>query len=206
MTSQRPKVISPVSFAHIVLRTANFKSMVAYYKVFLGAESSYENSNSAFLTYDEEHHRIAIAEVPGTGPKARTSSGLEHIAFGFPTLGDLVEAYKQRKAWGILPMWGVNHGPTVSMYYQDPDGNIIETQVDCFETSEAANEWMKGEEFAENPLGVEFEPEDLVKRVESGEDEKEIMKRPRIGPRGLDSIPPVAEIVPTGPWIEALEE
>ncbi|KFY26546.1 hypothetical protein V491_01266 [Pseudogymnoascus sp. VKM F-3775] len=195
------KVISPNSLAHVVLRTTNLKSMVSFYKVFLGAHAAYENENSAFLTYDEEHHRIAIAAAPSTGPKVRTSSGLEHIAFGFATLRDLMDSYKQRKEFGIVPIWGVNHGPTVSIYYQDPDGNILETQVDCFATSDEANIWMQGEEFMENPLGVEFEPEELVRRLESGEDEKSIMKRPRIGPRDLDSIPEPPAPVTTGPWI-----
>ncbi|KAJ5634240.1 hypothetical protein N7528_002082 [Penicillium herquei] len=201
MAPSTPNVKSPSAFCHVVLRTANFKSMVTYFRVFLGAHASYENESSAFLTYDEEHHRIAIAAVPGTGPKMRTSSGLEHIAFGFPTIRDLVDSYKQRKEYGIIPIWGVKHGPTVSIYYQDPDGNIIETQVDCFATSEEANEWMRGKEFGENPLGVEFDPEDLVRRVESGEDEKEIMKRPNVGPRGLEDIPTAPEPIPTGPWI-----
>jgi catechol-2,3-dioxygenase len=178
--------------------------MVSYYKVFLGAHAAYENNNSAFLTYDEEHHRIAISAVPGTGEKIRTSSGLEHIAFTFPTLRDLLESYKQRKEYGINPIWGVNHGPTVSIYYMDPDGNILETQVDCFATSEEATEWMKGEEFSENPLGVEFHPDDLVERLENGEDEREIMKRPRVGPRDLDSIPEPPAPVTTGPWIDAV--
>jgi hypothetical protein len=36
---------------------------------FLGAEASYENEILSFLTYDEEHHRVAIVKVPDTGPK-----------------------------------------------------------------------------------------------------------------------------------------
>ncbi|KAJ5388943.1 Glyoxalase/Bleomycin resistance protein/Dihydroxybiphenyl dioxygenase [Penicillium cataractarum] len=123
--------------------------MVSYYIVFLGAHAAYENENSAFITYDEEHHRIPIAAVPGTGENIRTSSGLEHIAFTFPTLGDLLESYKERKEYGIYLIWGVDYGPTVSIHYMDPDGNILESQVDCFATSEEANEWMEGEEFME---------------------------------------------------------
>jgi catechol-2,3-dioxygenase len=71
------KVISPIKLAHVVLRTNNFKNMVDFYKTFLGGEASYENDILSFLTYDEEHHRIAIAAIPGTGPKATKSCGLE---------------------------------------------------------------------------------------------------------------------------------
>jgi len=125
-----PKVISPSKLAHIVLRTSKFPEMVEYYKNFLGATATYENNFLSFLTYDDEHHRIAIIYVPGTGPKNRLLSGLEHIAFTFDNLTDLSVAYLQRKQRGIVPFWAVNHGPTTSIYYQDPDGNQIETQVD----------------------------------------------------------------------------
>ncbi|RTE70055.1 hypothetical protein BHE90_015559 [Fusarium euwallaceae] len=183
------QVLPPKGLAHVVLRTPNYKSMVAFYKTFLGAHATFENDFLSFLTYDEEHHRLAIGNVPGTTEKVPTSAGLEHIAFQFDTLNDLLTAYKQRKARGISPIWCVNHGPTTSIYYQDPDGNQIETQVDNFDTVEAASAMMASPEYAENPLGVDFDPEDLIRRLKDGESEALIKKRPNIGPRGLDSIP-----------------
>lgn len=191
-TSTQPstgKVLSPAKLAHVVLRTAQYTPMVAFYKAFLGAHASYENDMLAFLTYDDEHHRVAIARIPGTTPKARGSSGLEHIAFTFPTLADLLLAYTQRKVLGIKPLWCVNHGPTMSIYYQDPDGNQIETQTDVFDSIEESNAAMMSEEFAENPLGVDFDPEALIRSLEGGADEATLMKRGRIGPRSFDSVP-----------------
>ncbi|KAM5385611.1 hypothetical protein ACJZ2D_000810 [Fusarium nematophilum] len=185
----RGKVLSPSRLAHFVLRTPNFKAMVAFYKAILGAHAVYENDFLSFLTYDDEHHRVAIAHVPGTSSKIRSSAGLEHIAFTFDTLEDLILAYKQRKARGIVPIWSVNHGPTTSMYYQDPDGNQLEMQVDNFETNEEATAFMSSSEYEENPIGVDFDPEELSRRVERGEDERELKKRPNEGPRGLDSVP-----------------
>ncbi|KAH6697414.1 Glyoxalase/Bleomycin resistance protein/Dihydroxybiphenyl dioxygenase [Plectosphaerella plurivora] len=182
-------VLSPSGLAHVVLRTSNFKPLVSFYKTFLGAYATYENDHLAFLTYDNEHHRIAIGNVPGTSDKVPTSAGLEHIAFQFDSLGDLLKAYQQRKARGILPIWSVNHGPTTSIYYQDPDGNQLETQVDNFDTVEAANAMMSSPEFAENPFGVDFDPEDVIRRLQEGESEASIKKRANIGPRGIESIP-----------------
>ncbi|KAI8964599.1 Glyoxalase/Bleomycin resistance protein/Dihydroxybiphenyl dioxygenase [Daldinia sp. FL1419] len=183
------KVISPCSLAHVVLRTRQFKPMVEFYKTFLGAEIVGDFESLAFLTYDDEHHRIAIASIPTCGDKVRMSAGLDHIAFSFRTLDDLATAYSQRKAHGILPVWCVNHGPTTSMYYQDPDGNILETQVDNFDTVEEPTKFMMGPEFAQNPVGVDFDPEDLIKRIRSGEPESEIKKRPNVGPREFETIP-----------------
>jgi len=179
------KVKAPASLAHVVLRTANFKAMVQFYKTFLGAYAAYENDFLSFLTYDEEHHRIAILTIPGTGPKVPTSSGLEHVAFTYETLSDLALAYRQRKQKGMDPVWSVNHGPTTSIYYKDPDGNMIETQVDNFDNPDDATAFMMSKEFGENPIGTDFDPEELIKRLRSGEDDASIKKRIESGPRGV---------------------
>ncbi|EXJ79928.1 hypothetical protein A1O3_08213 [Capronia epimyces CBS 606.96] len=180
-----PVVTKPQKLAHVVLKTKaeKFKAMVDYYKTFLGAEASYENDFLSFLTYDDEHHRIAIGIFPGVKDRLPESAGLAHIAFSFDTLHDLALAYRQRKAHGILPFWSVNHGPTTSIYYRDPDGNEIETQVDNFDNNDDATAFMTGPKFEENPIGVDFDPEDLIRRLEAGEDEKSIKKRPDIGKR-----------------------
>lgn len=73
--------------------------------------------------------------------------------------------------------------------YQDPDGNQLETQVDNFDTNEETSEFMMSKFFQENPLGVDFDPEDLIKRLQSGESDASIKKRKEIGPRGLDTVP-----------------
>lgn len=181
------QVISPSKLAHVVLRTNNYRAMVDFYKTFLGAKVVHEDSVLAFLSYDDEHHRIAIIAFPGTTNKDLASSGLEHIAFTFNSLSDLLLAYRQRKSKGILPLWPVNHGPTTSIYYEDPDGNKIETQVDNFDTSEEANDFMKSKSFAENPIGTDFDPEDFITRLKNGEGDASLKKRKEIGPRGLPS-------------------
>lgn len=181
-------VLSPARLCHIVLRTTpdKFKPMVDWWQNALGAHPVWENEVLCFMTYDDEHHRIAITGRPGTTPRvgdAITGSGLAHVAFAYDTLEGLTKSYRQRKALDILPSWCVNHGPTTSIYYADPDGNEMETQVDNFETPEAATEFMNSGEFVENPLGVDFDPETLIKRLESGESEASIKRRPHIGPR-----------------------
>ncbi|KAL1615259.1 hypothetical protein SLS56_011883 [Neofusicoccum ribis] len=144
----------------------------------LSAEAAYESSKIAFLSFDHEHHRIAIAALPDTGDKVRSSAGLEHVAFTYNSLDELALAYRQRKNLGIEPTWCVNHGITTSIYYQDPDGNNIETQVDNFDDNSEATAFMMTECFKRNPVGIDFDPEDLVRRLESGEDQASIKQRP----------------------------
>lgn len=111
--------------------------------------------------------------------------GLEHIAFSFDSLSDLLLAYRQRKRKGIEPLWPVNHDPTTPIYYQDPDGNQIETQVDNYGNPEEATAFMKSDAFAKNLIGVDFDPEDFIERLKDGESEQTLMIRPETGPRGL---------------------
>ena len=75
------------------------------------------------------------------------------------------------------------------MYYRDPDGNQLETQVDNFDTNEDATAMMESPEFGENPLGTDFDPEELCAAVERGEDDTKLKMRKEIGPRGPEDIP-----------------
>ncbi|OTA96841.1 hypothetical protein M434DRAFT_392525 [Hypoxylon sp. CO27-5] len=182
-----PKPLSPVALCHVVLRTTpeGYENLVNFHLTLLGAKVTHKSHRLAFLSYDYEHHRLAIVADPKShkrkpeGPQV----GLHHVAFGFETLNDLATAYEQRKSVGIMPVWCVNHGMSTSMYYEDLDGNEIEFQVDNFDTVQEAVGFMASKEFDENPVGVDFNPDDFVRRVRSGEDEKSIKARPNIGKR-----------------------
>ena len=71
----------------------------------------------------------------------------------------------------------------MSMYFADPDGNGVETQVDNFDTEDACMSFISGEKFAENPIGVDYDPEEFVRRVRKGDDQSVLKTRPDIGPR-----------------------
>jgi catechol-2,3-dioxygenase len=72
------KVISPAKLAHVVFRTNNFAKMNQFYKDFLGGQASVEVPDQiSFLTYDDEHHRIAVAAIPSLKNNDKDSCGLE---------------------------------------------------------------------------------------------------------------------------------
>src|SRR3546814_13906182 len=73
----------------------------------------------AFITYDEEHHRLAIGYVPDLRDRDQGVAGVDHFAFAFGSLGDLLANYIRLENIGILPYWCINHGPTTSLYYRD---------------------------------------------------------------------------------------
>ena len=183
LAEQRGRV-TPVQLAHIVRRTSRFDAMLSWYQTVLGAEVVHSDGMLAFLTYDAEHHRIAIAQIPGLEEQPQTAAGTDHVAFTYADLGDLLYTYARLERAGIEPYWCINHGPTTSMYYKDPDGNRVELQVDNFPTAEEANRWMRSGAFAANPIGVVFDPQELLARYRAGEAIDKLTARPPL-PAGM---------------------
>src|SRR5258706_14696423 len=171
-------VVTPIRFAHTVFRTARFEEMKAWYQTVLGAHVVHGNPMIAFLTYDDEHHRIAILSTPGAPDRAEGTSGLEHIAYAYATFGDLLATYERLKAAGIAPYWTINHGPTTSMYYRDPDSNQVELQVDNFPTVDELHAWFRSGAFAQNPIGVTFDADELVRKFKAGVPVETLVQRP----------------------------
>lgn len=166
--------IRPRQLAHVVYRTRQFDVMIDWYAKAFGARVGSRNGGLAFLSYDDEHHRFALVDLSVHAPRSETLPdrrsvvGVDHIAYTYPSLDDLLEHYAALKADGITPYWCVHHGLTISMYYADPDGNQMEFQVDVFTTPESLAAYMAGPRFGKNPVGVEFDPEVWLERLRGG--------------------------------------
>ena len=172
----------PSKFAHVVYSTRRFDEMVDWYQKVFEAKVVYQNQILAFLTYDEEHHRIALANLSLIAPGSETGqprdkAGVNHVAYTYANLGDLLATYERLKQKGVNPYWRIHHGITLSLYYQDPDGNRMEFQVDRG-TVEEANAYMHSDAFAANPAGVEIDPESLLAQYRSGVPEQQLLAMP----------------------------
>jgi len=175
-------VAKPVKFAHVVYQTRRFAEMVAWYRNVFEAEVVYENPALAFLTYDDEHHRFALANLDLLKPDSdsrghRGEIGVNHVAYTYANVADLMDTYARLKAAGIAPYWPVHHGTTLSLYYADPDGNRLEFQVFCG-TVEQATALMRTPDFADNPVGVMYDPDELLSRWKAGEPEQTLIAMP----------------------------
>jgi len=53
----------PSKFAHLVLKTSRFKEQRKFYQDLLGARIVHEAPGIVFLSYDDEHHRLAIISM-----------------------------------------------------------------------------------------------------------------------------------------------
>jgi catechol 2,3-dioxygenase-like lactoylglutathione lyase family enzyme len=180
--------VSPAKLAHFVLRTSRYREIVNWYKTVLNAKPAFENELLSFLSYDEEHHRVAILNVPNLGEQSDGICGVHHNAFTYGSLRDLMNTYERLRNIGIKPVFVINHGPTTSLYYTDPDRNQIELQVDNYDAIEEATAFFYGAAFASNPIGVEFNPDELLRRLRAGESEETLKQRPDVGKRGLADI------------------
>jgi catechol-2,3-dioxygenase len=160
-----------------VLRTANRDPLRDWYLKVLNARQVFENEYISFITYDDEHHRVAFVQMPGLKKAPDDSWGLAHVAYTMADLGQLLATYRRLKADGIVPVRTINHGPTVSMYYKDPDGNQVELQVDAFDKAGAAA-YFSTQPFAQNPIGVLFDADKMLADYEAGVAETDLLRRP----------------------------
>lgn len=171
----------PTKVAHVVYRTRRFEEMLRWYETVFSARIQYQNPALAFLTFDDEHHRFALVNMSvfqpdGTEADRQGAIGVDHLGYSYASLRDLLEHYSSLKEKGITPYWCVHHGITAALYYADPDGNQMEFQVDCLESSADATAYME-KQFSLNPVGVEYDPDAWLARLRAGEQESELLSR-----------------------------
>lgn len=154
--------------AHIVLQTTQLDALKQWYLAVLDCHVVHENDFLAFLTFDDEHHRLAIIAIPGLAERTPTTVGLSHSAYTYPTLAALLTKYQDLKSVGITPRVPVQHGVTTSLYYRDPDGNMVELQIDNFATPAEATAYMEGPEYSADPIGPSFDPDLMSAALASG--------------------------------------
>ncbi len=171
------KKIVPSYMAHYVIRTNRYEEVVSWHKTFFQADEVFANDFITFLAFDDEHHRIAIGRLPDLKDHDPQASGIDHIAFSYKTLEELLHTYRRLKQSDINPFMCLNHGPTTSLYYKDPDGAQIEIQVDNYPTSKEARAFFFSEAFSSNPIGIPFDPDLLAEKLDNGVPVTELLKQ-----------------------------
>ena len=142
----------PRRIAHVVLYTAKFDEMRDWYRTVFNAVVVMERpGKQAFLTFDEEHHRILVSHQDVVDRPANAAA-VAHIAWTYDSLSDLFATYDRLKAEGFQPDRMVNHGMTTSLYYPDPDGNRNELQVENFDHPDDARELIEGDRYTNVPI------------------------------------------------------
>lgn len=171
---------------HFGLTTSNMDAMLDWYQKVLGMTLNHRTKSlggprnspwmsAAFVSNDEVNHRIAIFEMPDlvVDPEKPRHARLQHVAFEYETLDDLLGTYVRLKALGILPVMAADQGVQMVIYYSDPDQNSVELNV-----SNYGNEWTATEHIrtAQPNLAV-FDPEKVVAARKAGASPWELHER-----------------------------
>lgn len=174
-----PNVKKP-ALHHINLKTTQVQAMIDWYGTVVGSKVTFQFPGGAWLTNDEANHRIALLALPGyeDDPNKDRHTGLHHTAFEYGSFEDLMDSYERLRGVGITPEMCLDHGMTVSMYYRDPDRNHVELQCDVFGAWAKSKNYMEtSQAFAENPIGVFFEPDKLLAAHRKGAGLEELHRR-----------------------------
>jgi len=175
---------------HFGLMTGNLDAMLDWYGKVLGMTVNFRSGppaegqkgppfSFAFVSNDEVHHRIAFIGIPGVtpDPEKRRHSRVQHVAFEYDTLDDLLGTYARLKGLGILPVLAADEGMQTVLYYADPDQNNVELNVNNYGDERKATEHMKMAPAGQGPRRVLIDPEKLLQARKAGASPLELHKR-----------------------------
>jgi len=178
---------------HFGLMTGNLDAMLDWYRKVLGMTVNFRSAppsearqgppfTAAFASNDEVHHRIAFFGIPGlvADPDKRHHARVQHVAFEYDMLDDLLGTYARLKGLGILPVLAADEGMQTVLYYADPDQNSVELNVNNYGNNLTATEHMKNAP-SERPRRVLVDPEQLLAARKAGGSAWELHERALAG-------------------------
>ena len=125
-----------VRVGHVHLRVADLDRSLAFYRDALGfrvtADARPHGIPAVFLAAGDYHHDLALNTFQTAGAPAAPAGhpGLYHVAFAYPDRAALRAAVERLYDRGVAVGHGSDHGGTVSVYLDDPDGNGVELYYD----------------------------------------------------------------------------
>lgn len=173
---------------HCGLTTGNLDGMLEWYGKVLGmtvnkrvpALPGSPFKTVVFASNDEVNHRLSFFETPGLATDAEKDghARVQHMAFTYETLDDLLGTYARLKNLGIPLLWAADQFIQTALYYEDPDDNIIELNVNNF-----SNDWTVTEQLKNLPsrLHVNVDPEKMIAARKAGGSAWELHERALAG-------------------------
>jgi catechol-2,3-dioxygenase len=169
---------------HCGLTTGNLDAMLEWYGKVLGmtvhkrvaAPAGSPFKTVAFASNDEVNHRLSFFETPHLSVDADRDrhARVQHLAFEYKTLDDLLGTYVRLKNLGIPLLWAADQFIQTAIYFQDPDGNILELNVNNF-----SDDWTVTEQLKNLPsqLHVNVDPEKMIEALKAGASSWELHER-----------------------------
>lgn len=170
------EIIAHPVLQHVGINTPNLDAMLDWYRKVLGMTVHQRVAVPpgrapftavAFASNDEINHRLSFFEVPQAtvDPERYHHARVQHIAFAYGTLDDLLGTYVRLKNLGMMPLWAADQSFQTAIYYEDPDKNVVELNVDNF-----TNLWAVTEQLKDLPaqLHAYIDPEKLIAARKAG--------------------------------------
>jgi catechol-2,3-dioxygenase len=107
---------------HIALTAKDPKALAGFYERFLGLRRVGE------VQTEQTGAMVFLSTEPGGPPELQVMSNLRgrHVAFRVDSLAELRELYAEAPRRGAPVDMSLDHGPTLSFYVHDPEGNACE--------------------------------------------------------------------------------
>jgi len=173
---------------HFGLNTSNMDAMLDWYRKVLGMTINHRTpslggaqrtpwSSAAFVSNDEVNHRVALFETARASGDERREERVQHIAFAYQSLDDLLGTYARLKGLEIKPMMAADQGVHMVLYYLDPDQNRIELNASNYADEWTATEHIRSAESTFAP----FDPDKLIAARKAGASPWELHQRAMAG-------------------------
>jgi catechol 2,3-dioxygenase len=132
MTTTPP--LSPdVRVGHVHLKVSDLEQSLRFYRDVLGFSITQRYGNDAvFLSAGSYHHHIGLNtwQSKGAPPPPKSTTGLFHVAFLYPTRRDLAIALQRLLDAEVSLEGAADHGVSEALYLRDPDDNGVELYWD----------------------------------------------------------------------------
>jgi catechol 2,3-dioxygenase len=124
-------MIKLTGIGHVLLRVVDQEASKRFYRDVLGFRIAEEDPEhgGVFMTLGENFHTLDIGQHPNPkdAPRPqRNQIGLAHLAFQVGSHAALRDAYVHLLENGVEIMRATNHVNQRSIYFTDPDGNVLE--------------------------------------------------------------------------------
>ena len=174
-TTERPAI----QIGEVVLKTARFEAMNRWWQTVLGISPYLESERFTFRRLAGDYpytQTLVIFNQPELATRQSAGPGLDHVQFRHASLPALLDRYERLRDLGIAPHRTMNHGPSTSFYYRDPDGNVVELSAVNFATEAEYARFVASEAFKRNIAGAPVDADDLVARLRSGVPQAELVR------------------------------
>lgn len=123
-----------LKLGHVVLKVRSLVDSVPFYRDLLGLrEVARHQGRMVFFSCGENHHDLALLELgAAAGAPPEDAVGLYHIAFRVGDRLDQLRDFRDRLVAAGVPILGQSdHRVSQSIYFEDPDGILVEVYVDA---------------------------------------------------------------------------